>query len=92
MKKNGDMQLFIKYMLVVIIIGVIIYFIISYQKEGFLGNQMNPNVEIKTKNKFTKHTKCDEQDFEYCAKWGKVAINNFNQDSGCMCSDMESGV
>jgi hypothetical protein len=91
MKKNGDMQLFLKYIVGILVIGFMIYYVF-YSREGFLGNQMNPNKEIKIKNKFTKNTKCDEQDFEYCAKWGKVAINNFNQDEGCMCSDMESGV
>jgi hypothetical protein len=51
---------------------------------------------VQIENNFTNTLGCNEKDVEYCAKFGKNAINNFNLQSdgsgGCMCSDMESGV
>jgi hypothetical protein len=55
--------------------------------------KMDPNKKVKVPNKFTKDSNCDQKDVEDCSKFGKVALNNFmNNDGGCMCSDMESGV
>jgi hypothetical protein len=57
-------------------------------------NLSQSSVEIE--NNFTNTVGCNEKDVQYCAKFGKNAINNFNLQSdgsgGCMCSDMESGV
>lgn len=57
-------------------------------------NLSQSSVEIE--NNFTNTIGCNEKDVQYCAKFGKNAINNFNLQSdgsgGCMCSDMESGV
>ncbi len=47
---------------------------------------------VTIENNFTNTTGCNDEDVKYCAKFGKNAIKNFNLDSGCMCSDMESGV
>ncbi len=48
---------------------------------------------VEIENNFTNTVGCNEKDFEYCAKFGKNAVNNFDlNNGGCMCNDMESGV
>lgn len=60
--------------------------------EKFDSRQMNPNHFIKIENRFTDQKDCTDGKKKECAKWGKVAIRNFNNDNSCMCMDMESGV
>ncbi len=48
---------------------------------------------VQIENNFTNTTGCTENDVKYCAKLGKNAVTNFNNNgSGCMCNEMESGV
>ncbi len=49
------------------------------------------NRKVNLVNNFTKDGNCSEEDFTYCAKFGKVAIDNWNV-PGCQCSYLESGV
>jgi len=95
-KKSGDIQLFLKYIVIFIVFFVIFYYGSSWLLEGFSdykNYKMDSNKKVKVPNKFTKDSNCETKDVEYCSKFGKVAINNFmNNDGGCMCSDMESGV
>lgn len=97
MSKKNDITLFLKYIFIFTLFFVIAYFIISFvQKEGFSdykSYEMDPNKKVKVKNRFTNDSNCNSKDVSTCSKFGKVAINNFNNnDGGCMCADLESGV
>lgn len=96
---KGDFMLFFKYIIIFVIFFVLTYGIITYWMKGsemfsdYKSYEMDPNKKVNIKNKFTKDSKCSSKDVQYCSKFGKVALNNFNNnDGGCMCTDMESGV
>jgi hypothetical protein len=78
---------------VIYIIIFVLFMMLSYlfmNRETFVGER---DKKIHIQNRFTKDSDCNQENIAYCSKYGKVAINNFNQnDGGCMCADMESGV
>ncbi len=97
MAKKTDFTLFLKFIFIFILFFAIAYLIISFvQKEGFSdykSYEMDPNKKVKVENRFTNDSNCSSQDVSTCSKFGKLAINNFNNnDGGCMCADVESGV
>jgi len=67
----------------------------NYRSGMNTSNDVSSNLSqssVEIENNFTNTMGCNENDVKYCAKFGKNAIKNFNLESGCMCSDMESGV
>jgi hypothetical protein len=86
--KKGNMNHTVAYILLFVIFAGLGYLFVN--RETFVGER---DKSIHIQNRFTKDSECNKENIKYCSKYGKVAINNFNQqDGGCMCADMESGV
>lgn len=85
MKKDNKMMIYIIIFVLFMMLGYLFM-----NRETFVGER---DKKIHIQNRFTKDSDCNQENISYCSKYGKVAINNFNQnDGGCMCADMESGV
>lgn len=56
-------------------------------------NTIDPLKETNVVNEFTNDCNCTTDEVNYCAKFGKIAVNNlFGDEKSCICLPMESGV
>ena len=79
--------------LVLLFIGL---YYLYMNKENFSNYKpyfVDPNRYVKIENRFTQDDQCNMDNIIYCSKYGKVAVNDFeNNGIGCRCIDLVSGV
>lgn len=88
----------IQHILLFLLIIILIFILYKrYQKESFSNykncNTIDPLKETNVVNQFTNDCNCTIDEVNYCAKFGKIAVNNlFGDEKSCICLPMESGV
>ena len=88
----------IQHILLLLFIIILLFILYKrYQNESFSNykncNTIDPLKETNVVNQFTNDCNCTTDEVNYCAKFGKIAVNNlFGDEKSCICLPMESGV
>ncbi len=92
------MKLHMKHIFIFLLVLLLLFILYQrYQNEYFSNykncNTIDPLKITNVVNKFTDDCNCTTDEVNYCAKFGKIAVNNlFGDEKSCICLPMESGV
>ncbi len=92
------MKLHMKHIFIFLLVLLLLFILYQrYQNENFSNykncNTIDPLKITNVVNTFTDDCNCTADEVQYCAKFGKIAVNNlFGDEKSCICLPMESGV